>query len=267
MENNEKFYQTIDEKFNILYKKMNTLQDIVLRMKTEFDLLSKSEIANESITELTFSAENNLNGFIDERPKTCKVLDECTTLIEKGTFRVINIFIKKGSIPAIKLLEKYISLTDNYFESGKCPDSICIKKASKVFEDILNIIKSSDIESQNRTKALFRKLEEISNVEGNEKEESELLSPLSNEIRLKLLKILNRGSTFYTQLEREIGKKGGPFKFHLNKLIGAGYVTKEEESWNWGKDLLSDFLQKNDLDSLHLEEYNQYARHCIESYR
>ena len=37
MEKIEEINQNLEDKFNILYKKMNVIQDIVLRLKTELD--------------------------------------------------------------------------------------------------------------------------------------------------------------------------------------------------------------------------------------
>ena len=47
------------------------------------------------------------------------------------------------------------------------------------------------------------------------------------QLNLEILKILNKGSKYYNQLEAEVGIKGGPFHFHLKKLMKSGYVEQE----------------------------------------
>ncbi|MEX2725536.1 MAG: winged helix-turn-helix domain-containing protein, partial [Candidatus Freyarchaeota archaeon] len=61
-----------------------------------------------------------------------------------------------------------------------------------------------------------------------EEEICELLAPLSNVTRLKILKNLEKGGRNFAQLERQIGIRGGHLQFHLNNLIQAGYVNQEK---------------------------------------
>ncbi|TFG14271.1 MAG: ArsR family transcriptional regulator [Promethearchaeota archaeon] len=230
MEKTNNFYQSIENKFDFLSKKMSILQDLVLRMKTEIDLLSKGKTEKEGFAQITSLTEKNLNNFLNKRPHSCKALDQCTTLIERSAFKVLNTYVNKGPNNAIKLLKKYKDLTDNYYQTGYCSDNQCLVNASNVFGDLLKIMESSDHYTLEKTKNLFKKIKDINLAEGKEKQECELLIPLSNEFRIKLLKILGKRDTYYSQLERELGKKGGPFKFHLKKLIDAGYVKKNNES-------------------------------------
>jgi len=61
-----------------------------------------------------------------------------------------------------------------------------------------------------------------------EEEVCNLLAPLSNITRLKILKNLGKGGKNFAQLERQMGIKGGHLQFHLNTLIQAGYVVQEK---------------------------------------
>lgn len=58
---------------------------------------------------------------------------------------------------------------------------------------------------------------------------------------------------------------------HFWKLIdthtGSIKAAFEEESWNWGKELIEDFIHKNDIDESILQQYDDYANDCIKSYR
>jgi len=66
-------------------------------------------------------------------------------------------------------------------------------------------------------------------IDGGEKDDCKLLTPLSNELRIRILKVLSKGGTYYSQLEREVGLRGGHFHFHLDKLIEGGYVSQDGE--------------------------------------
>jgi len=53
----------------------------------------------------------------------------------------------------------------------------------------------------------------------------------------------------------------------LNESGGSIKAAFERESWDWGRDLLEDFIAKNGLDEDLLEAYERYAGRCIQSYR
>ena len=229
MNNLEGYFSKIDEKFDQLNARITALQDLVLYMKNEFELLSQTKIEKIGFGDLTDLTEKKLNQFIDERPKNCLLLDPCTTLIEKWVLRVLNIYAKKGPYPAINKINAYRKSIVKYKEMGKCSDGKCINKALQLFDSIKNLIDSDVEKNLDQSKKIIRKISKIRIKEGKEEDECKMLAPLSNEIRLKILKILNKGSTYYTQIERELGIKGGHFHFHLDKLIEAGYVMQEED--------------------------------------
>ncbi|MFX1275065.1 MAG: winged helix-turn-helix domain-containing protein [Promethearchaeota archaeon] len=233
MNNLEDYFSKIDEKFEGLNARITALQDLVLYMKNEFELLSKSKIENQGIAELTELTETNINLFIDDRPKSCSLLDPCTTLIEKSIFKVLNEYVKKGSNSANKLLGSYYTAVAKYKENGRCPDNKCIDNALKLFDSVKKLIESNIEKNLTYSRKIFSKINEIKTKEEIEKVECKLISPLSSELRLKILKILSKGSTNYAQLERELGLKGGHFYFHLDKLIDAGYVKQEEEKGSY----------------------------------
>ena len=221
--------EKIEDKFDFLNKRITVLQDLVLNMKNEFDLINRTKIDNQCITELTNLSEIHLDNFLDERPKECKVLDQCTTLIEKGTIRVLNTYMKRGIAPAQKRLNSYIEFCENYLKTGKCYDKGCMDNAIRIYSSLQEILNSNQVITKEMTAKMFNKKRMYDSIDGTEQDDCKLLTPLSNEIRLKILKILSKGGMYYAQLEREIGIRGGHFHFHLEKLIDAGYVTQEEE--------------------------------------
>lgn len=198
-------------------------------MRNEFDLINRSNIDNQCISQLTDISEDNLDTFLNERPKECPVLDQCTTLIEQSTLKTLNIYMKKGIKPALKRLDSYIIFCEKYLESGKCCEKGCMDNAIKIFSTLKDILNKNKLILDEKTKDLFSKKQEYSIIDGNEKDDCKLLTPLSNELRLKILKTLSKGGTYYTQLEREVGLKGGHFHFHLDKLIEGGYIKRQGE--------------------------------------
>ena len=229
MENVEKILNKYGEKFDQIDKKFTVLQDLILNMKMGFDLIARSKMENESIIELTTITEDNLKYFLKERFQTCKSLDHCTTFIESSSLKILRVYMKKGPKSALKLLDSYKNYLIKYVEAGKCSDNKCMKNAIKNFKSLYEIINFSEEKALKYNRDLFSKLREYDITEESEKIECKLLSPLSNEIRLKILKILGKGGAYYAQLEREVGLKGGHFNFHLDKLIEADYVSQKDE--------------------------------------
>ena len=236
MDSSEENFEKIDKKLEELNKKITILQDLILYMKTEFDIINKSKSEKECLSQLIIIADQNMNLFLDERDTNCKLLDICTTVIEKGIFEVLHTFTEKGHKSALNIILDYKKFSEEYINTKKCPNIKCMNKAIKIFQTLWNLITISKEESKNNVKNIFSMNKELNNREGSEKEEYNLLNPLSNENRLKILKKLSKGGTYYTQLERQIGIKGGHFHFHLNKLVKSGYVIQEE---NKGKYLIT----------------------------
>ncbi|MFX1273760.1 MAG: winged helix-turn-helix domain-containing protein [Promethearchaeota archaeon] len=229
MAKNEDFISKIDEKFEFLNNRITFLQDLILNMKNEFDLINRTKIDNQCITELTDLSENNLDHFLAERPSDCKLLEKCTTFVEKTTMKVLNIYLKKGINPAQELLNSYINFSENYLETGKCSDKTCMENVINGYKSLQDILNSKKLITDEMTANLFSKKHLYNIIDGNEKEDSKLLTPLSNEIRIKILKVVSKGGTYYSQLEREVGIKGGSFHFHLDKLVEGGYIIQEGE--------------------------------------
>ncbi|MFX1520258.1 MAG: cobalamin-dependent protein [Promethearchaeota archaeon] len=63
-----------------------------------------------------------------------------------------------------------------------------------------------------------------------------ILSSLSNKVRLKILKVLWQESLQFSDIEEKIEVKGGHLQFHIGKLKDEGLVTQEK---NRGKYLIS----------------------------
>ena len=229
MDKSENLIETLEEKFDFLNKRISILQDLVLNVKNEFELINRSRVDNQCMTELTDISEVNLETFLNKRPKECKVLDQCTTLVEKATINILNIYMKQGITPAQKRLKTYMEYCENYLESGNCRDKGCMDNALNLLRSLQAILKSNQRKTDEMTNNLFNKKQLYDSIDRIEKEDCKLLTPLSNETRLKILKNLSKGGMYYAQLEKKIGIKGGHFHFHLDKLLEARYVSQEEE--------------------------------------
>jgi hypothetical protein len=58
-------------------------------------------------------------------------------------------------------------------------------------------------------------------------------------------------------------------EFHkvMDEGTGAIKVAFEKEAWDWGRDMLNDFLEKKSLGKDILQNYDAFAVECLESYR
>ncbi len=213
----------IEKSFEDLSNKFTALQDLVLKMKIQTDLISRTLVENNYLSEITNVAESNMGVFLDKRPNDCSLLTTCTTLLEKGNLKVLKVFMQNGANSALKLLESYKKIAENSPLSKKCPNNDCFKNAMNLYRALEILIKSVMDKKNEQRKELYTNREEFMGIETS-KEESELISALSNEKRLKILKILSKGNLYYHQLEENVGVRGGPFHFHLKKLIDAKFV-------------------------------------------
>lgn len=219
-----------DDKFEELNDKINSLMDIILKMKVDFELMIRKGIKIDMYSQLIKTTEEKMNYFLNNRLLKCKRIDFCTTMVEKGVMKILKLFSEKDYLGAITFTDKVITYIERYYsEHDVCPDESCLENSKKIYfalKDLLNSVERQNVET---FKELFNKDSEFQLFEGNEKKESTLMSALANETRIKILKELSKGSMLYTQLERKLGIKGGHFHFHLKNLINANYITSEKE--------------------------------------
>lgn len=233
MENSEKILLDINKQLNELNKKFTGLQDIILNMKNEFEILKKWKIQENSLLHLTKSSDENLQFFLDNRAQDCKVLNECTTLIEKLIFRVLRTYADKGSNSALAKINQYMKMLETNPGVKLCPNNECLKNAANIFillKDLINASNELSIKYSEELIVLEQTSKTFLEFE-NEEEINDLLKPLSNVVRLKILKNLSKGGKFYSQLEVEIGIKAGHLLFHIEKLIKAKYVKQEDKKY------------------------------------
>ncbi len=64
-------------------------------------------------------------------------------------------------------------------------------------------------------------------VQFNPENASEILKPLANNERLKILQALYSGGKYFTDLVEVTGLEHSPLRFHLSSLMDAGYAEQE----------------------------------------
>ena len=200
------FIDEIDQ----LNQKISNLQTLLVNMKVEFDLITKKNIEKEDKSEPTSEIE--------------------VSFLRKSLTRILKIYMKKGKTKAHELLDSYENYIINYCKNESCiDDERCVNEVQDVFTSIRDFINVSEKKTTIYKEALKQKIENHDYLEDGEEQYSKLLHPLSNELRLKILKTLSNGGRYYAQLERQLGLKGGHFFFHLNKLIDVGYVSYDKD--------------------------------------
>ena len=216
-------------KFEELNEKLVVLQDLILKMKVDYDLITGNQIRSDTNFQLIKSTEETLNHFLDNRFSRCEIINQCTTLLQKGVMKILRVFSERGHYEANELINKSIIIADSYLENNKCQDRSCLANAKLTLTSLKDFLEISNDKSISDFKELLRREHEFELFEGNEKLESKMMSVLGNETRIKILKQLTKGSNYYTQLERILGLKGGHFNFHLSELKNANFVETSEK--------------------------------------
>jgi hypothetical protein len=231
MDNSEENLQKISDQLKEIDSKFNLLQDLLYGMKNELDLIKKSRIQEYNFPRMVKISDESLINFLDNRPKDCKILDYCTTLIEKGIFRALRTLIEKGDDAAIIKLDKYLKFSEESSASKACPNKTCLIKAVDTFRLLKNLITDSKELSSKYFEELSLLKPESDIEEINEQKLNDILTPLSNVLRLKILKNLCKDGKYYSQLEELTGIKAGHLLFHIEKLKDAGYVIQENKKY------------------------------------
>ena len=224
----ERYFKAIEIKLEEFNKKITILQDLAINTKIKLDLLAKNIVEKDYLSDLTQIADKDIGLFLEHRPNDCHILDRCTVMVEKATLKVLSTFLNKGAEAADELIDSYIKFSTKPKVVSICPDNRCLDQALNLFKNLKKLISSLKKIKSRKIEELYKEGDFLDKLEKSEGE-SYLVSPLSNEKRIKILKILSRGSLYYNQLEDNIGIKGGPFHFHLKKLLDAYFIEQIEE--------------------------------------
>ena len=221
----------IGDNLEKLNQKLNFLQDSILKIQNEFEVMRKSEIKKSYFSKLFLLADKNKSLFLQEKAQDCEIADACSLALEKCIYEVLCTFNEKGPDKAIKLIDSIFKASKLDPNMKKCNDSACLKNYVEVFKTLRELINDSRDIALRYAEELRALNKESIFKDGVEDEIYNLITPLSNEIRLKILTGLRKGGKTYSQLEKGIGIKGGHLIFHLEKLINGGYVTQERKNY------------------------------------
>jgi DNA-binding transcriptional ArsR family regulator len=218
---------SVIDDFEDLNKKLTNLKKLILKMKVEYDFITKTP-------QVIKATEEMVNQFLDQRPLNCQVLNKCSTILQKMVMKTLRVFSESGYYKTNQLVNRYLTKIDVYAEKEKCQDNSCLTSAKLILNTIRDYLDKSDQSLISDFRELLKTETEFELINGNEKHESKIMSVLGNENRLKILKELSKGKNYYTNLERTIGLKGGHFNFHLSQLKDADLVSidNDDRSYN-----------------------------------
>ena len=151
----EEYFTRFDEKFEELNSRMGSLQDLVLRMKSGFDILARSKVQDDCLSQMTKVVDENTKIFLDNRPQNCQILDECTTFVERGALKVLRVFMEEGAQKALNLLNSRNEFLEKGTEVKVCPDKECLNQAMTIFTALEELITTSEEASIQYAKDLF----------------------------------------------------------------------------------------------------------------
>jgi len=210
------------EKMDEINRKIDLLQENVMLLETAVEALAERG-EREFLAELKIAAKKEYSRIRDLSPESCKLKEFCLDRVNKATSKIIRVYAEKGVEEALEEVEKHKEAVSKHLDSAVCPDRNCMENIVDTFETLESLIKHS-MEMVEHKKAVLRQWKSIEEID--EEKLARILSPLSNPIRIRILKCLAKGGKSYAELERIVGIRGGHLQFHLRNLMDAGYISQ-----------------------------------------
>jgi len=205
-------------------RKIDALRDALLTLTTALEALVERESEKEFLAELRQAFRKECGRVEEISPKNCQLRKFCFGRVNKAASKVIRIYAEKGAEEALDEVERHKRALKQHLNSAICPDKSCMEGMAEIFETIERLIRRS-VELSKQRRTVLRQLGSVDEID--EEEMARILSPLSNPTRIKIMKLLAKGSKSYVELERAVGIRGGHLQFHLRSLMEAGYVIQE----------------------------------------
>jgi len=219
---------SIDERLKEMNKDIKTLQDSVLSIRTALETVMKKEVQKYFSSQPTLKSNENINEFLRDSSSEFSIgEDRYTKAVEMATYSIIHAFMEQGPMSAMNQVKYHVEAATRYFNGTKSPDDRWFKNAIDTFKTLEGLINGATEVPAKFTNDLYSPRNWLRLDDVSEEEMCNWLAPLSHVLRLKILKVLGKGGKNYSQLERQIGARGGHLQFHLNNLIQAGYVAQE----------------------------------------
>ena len=232
----EEKIEELERKIDNINSSFDKLQDILLYNSSLNEIGIDNNENKNFLCELTSKSNQGMNHFLIERPMDCGFTEFCTKRVEKAINQIQRTFILNGLESALEAANFHLNgaKKEALTITEKIPTckEFCYNNVILLFENIINLMKNT---GWGKLKD-FPKLD-VSKPENwinkySENELSNLLSPLNNPFRLKILRVLTKGSKSFSQIERETRIKTN-LLFHLEKLIKANYIIKEQKRGKW----------------------------------
>jgi DNA-binding transcriptional ArsR family regulator len=105
-------------------------------------------------------------------------------------------------------------LRDELLKQRTAPEEEAAKEAAAITADVRKLLSE-------------QKEEFLKYTEFDPEKASEMLKPLANSERLKILQALYTEGRYFTDMVELTGLEHSPLRFHLSSLIDAGYAEQE----------------------------------------
>jgi DNA-binding HxlR family transcriptional regulator len=227
----------IEKQLHTITEDMQGLQDTILFLKSSLEPIVQTERERSFIAQMKLKSGRQVSKFLNERFTECNLWEWCSRRVEKATSLILQAFIEEGPSSAIQEADHHIqSALAMREDNPDCPDvkgcnEECYKNIVNTFESLKELLETyHDLPSGSRTSKKASK----SNIEHLVTDQiSGLLKPISNKVRLEILKELGKGGRHYATLEKKIGIRGGHLQYHIDTLLNAGYISKDKNFGNY----------------------------------
>ena len=236
MTNIEQRFSNLEKKIEQIIHNFNSLQALILYVNEDTERKIGTFDKKEKLWRLTVNVNEGMERFRNARPPECKLVDFCTGRVEKSTTQILQDFRRKGEAEALRTVERHLNAVEKELGQASRQNDICdercFNKITKIFKNLREIIKNSNMSRKKISSSLDISSPEKWDNKYGEVELYDLLTPLSHVSRLKILRTLAKGGKSFSSLERGSGIKAN-LQFHLEKLIRAKYVKKQKHQGKW----------------------------------
>ena len=155
---------------------------------------------------------------------SCPHRNACLKAVEEGMDEVLNRLLLGGLEEALRALEERELALKGILTGGACSNAACLERTAGWMGRL-----RETLEVARRFASLGEQVaERVREGIGEVAPESlaSLAEPLAHPARVRLLRLLKEGPLPFSELAARTGLRSGHLKFHLTKLVRAGYVAK-----------------------------------------
>jgi len=211
------------EAISALREEVEALRRIILQVRLEdLGALVNEILIKRSLLYARRLLREELDRISASAKPDCPHRNACLKAVEEGMEEVMNSLLLGGFDEALKVLEEREMALKGVLSTGACPDASCLEESSKWMSRLKDLLKTARRFSELGEIVAERIKESLGDVEPRRL--AKLAEPLSHEARIRILRLLKEGPRTFSELEAELGLKSGHLKFHLGKLVKAGYV-------------------------------------------